>query len=231
MLNPNAKLARFTFNLPAEQRYFSPEVNGLRLKLEDGVFVFRPTPANKGHDVIEIAARSRGGRSADLSAEGTSSKHVMQALSKSGFSTARPFFLLHDGRRGWINIEHHASEEPPPKNVPHLRVWPLMSKAKAKERSKRIVAFDMRTWKQARRIVMKAVATVREAEDGRRGPPTRIVLQAKDILASFTNLVGEVAVATTKEPRTKRGVVYSVFADGPAQPNLATEPVATEQTA
>jgi hypothetical protein len=226
MLNPNAKLARFTFNSPAERRYLSPEINGLRLKIDQSSLHLRPTPANKGNDVIEVASRSQGGRTADLAANGSSSKLVMQILTRNGFSPDKPFFILEEHKRGWLRIQHHPETTPPSKTIPFIRIWPLLADTKVDgERSPAVTTFDMRAWRSARRTVLRAVAIVREFDANHQGPnaarPTRLVTQAKEIVASFTSLVGEVAVAARKETRRGRRAAVGSTVNGKTRPILS----------
>jgi hypothetical protein len=198
MLHPNARMARLTFNQPAEKRYLFAEIGGIRLKIDAGQISFRPISSAKGTDVIPIASRSRGGRSADIAAEGTSAKALMKTFCRNGFTPDQPFFVLRDGPKGWVTMEHFPSDQPPPKAQPHLRIYPLMGDpAEAKKKETQEMAFDAKNWRMARRTVLKAVQIIQEYQAFRKpGSAPRIVQQAEGIMRSFTDLVGEVARAT-----------------------------------
>lgn len=201
-IHPNAKLARFTFNLPAENRYFDDVTRTLRIRLERDAIFFKPSASTQPRDGMELSTRSRGGRSTDLSADGTCSAKVMRILANQGLSINQPFFILRDDEKGWISIEHYPGDDAPPKSIPHMRVWSLMGDPQvAAAKSKRVVAFDMAGWTKAYKTVLRACTVITEYEGSRKlGRPSTAVEQAKKIIASFTRLHGQIAQIAGQPP-------------------------------
>ena len=139
---PNDKYARFTFNLPAERRYFADDTKGLRIRLERGTVFLQPSTDMDGDDIMSLATRTRGGRSTDLHADATAAKQIMKVFGRNGFTTTKPFFVLQDKGDGWIRLEHFPETSAPPKPIPHLRIWPLTP-----IKPRRTIPFDMYAWR------------------------------------------------------------------------------------
>lgn len=193
VMYPNDKYARFTFNLPAERRYFADDTRGLRIKLERDTVFLQPSVEIDGDDIMVLATRTRGGRSTDLHADATAAKQIMRVFGRQGFTVAKPFFILQDNGDGWINLSHFPDDAAPPKTFPHLRIWPLHHDV-IPTKSRRIVPFDMTAWRMACKMVPEAIQTLAEYDETRcLGRPTVAIRQAKAIMASFTRLVAKTA--------------------------------------
>lgn len=203
------KYARFTFNQIADRRYFSGS-EGFRVRLVDGGIHFHPTSTTEGQNVIPLM-ESSSGRMADIDSADSYSRRFMQILENVGYSSREPFFILREGSRGWLGIEHFPFDRPPAKNVPHFRVWALRWSPSATE--PRDNTFDMKVWRQARQLVIRACETLSEYEaDKKSGPPPKAVKQAKDVMGSLHQLFAEVAAVNKKLPtHTTDDVATSVL--------------------
>lgn len=200
------RLMKLTFNAPAARFFFSAvDVVGVRIRLERNRVLLRTTVLARGMDVVSLSKRERGGCAAEIDADGTLAAELLRTFQRSGFSPKRPFFVLQSSSKGWIEVEHFASERAPPKHIAHMRVW-LMAPDPGLTATQRPFSFDIKTWHTVRTMIFKANRTIKDYEATRQvGRPPQAVVEAQQIMTSFRRLVAELAVANKEPPASRRG--------------------------
>ena len=153
------KLARLTFNDAAGRRFLGTS-EGLKVRITEGSILLHPTD-NEGQ--IPFMA-SPTGKMADIDTADSFAKRIMQILQISGYSAKEPFFVLNEGQSGWLGIEHFPFNKPPPKNIPHFRVWPLCWTPNLDTRND---VFDLKTWRASRTDMLRACETLAGAPRAR----------------------------------------------------------------
>ena len=191
------KFARFTFNQSAERRFLSNSA-GLRVKLDVTGIFFHPTMTEDGPQIIRLES-STIGKMVDIDSAETYAKRVMQLLQNTGYSSREPFFLLTEGSsKGWLAVTHYPFDKAPPKSTPYFRVWPLRW---APDVEPQLNGFDLRSWSNTRQMVLGACAILQEYQMSNKvGRPPKQVQDAKTIMGSLNQLLGEVAKTTKQRP-------------------------------
>lgn len=175
---------RLTFNKPMVARYFDGEDSvAMRVKIDDGVAMFLPVQDTKGKDVLLLQTRKRGG--AEAVVEGAMGEDLQAALT----SEIGPFFTLQRRQGGWLAAVPWPREAAPPKPEPHVRAW----NAEDGSASSQPVIENLPDLVNLVRASKKIVDEFTSAR--RPGRPPTEVLEAREHLAMFQQLVDEVMPA------------------------------------
>ena len=121
-----AATLKLTFNKPAVRQFIDEGSKGLRIKVENGVVMFKPASTRDGADVARLDARTRGGYEALV--EGTG----VEALAKTLSNPDGPFYVLRKTSKGFVTAQPWPHAEAPPKFEPHVRVWKSVTAPKKK---------------------------------------------------------------------------------------------------
>jgi hypothetical protein len=186
---------RITFNKPATEQFFrAEEAEGVRVQIDNGKVQFLPVSGSdtQADDVLPVVPRSRGGAEAKI--EGS----MADALATAMRNEHGVFFVLERLKGGWLAPRPHPNAEPPPKFVPHIRIWSGVDEEVEAPKVQRHA-----TEAAPNPEIVVALEKVRGARDlidrysGERRPgrPPREVLEARATLAAFEGVAAEVLPA------------------------------------
>lgn len=197
---------KLTFNKPAVRQFLEGDDKGLRMRVDNGVVMFKTSKAANLTDAAPLEQRTRGGFEAVV--EGESAASILASLQ----NPAGPFFVLKRREGGWVAAEPYGGADAPPKFEPHVRVWtarektaekPVKKKAKTGRRVKSTAAPISGPDTPYLESVRAAYAKL--AESARPGRPSNEErqgrMEARDIVANFEATAKELMGLPADSPR------------------------------
>ncbi len=197
---------KLTFNKPAVRQFLEGDDKGLRIRVDNGVVMFKTSKTANLADAAPLDQRTRGGIEAVV--EGESAANILANL----HNPAGPFFVLKRREGGWVAAEPYDGADAPPKFEPHVRVWTAREKTAEKPVKKKA--------KTSRRVKSTATpisgpdtpylegvraAYAKLAEAARPGRPSNEErqgrMEARDIVANFEATAKELMGLPADSPR------------------------------
>lgn len=120
---------KFTFNKPAVRQFLEGDDKGLRIRVEDGMVMFKTAKTADGADAVHLEQRTRGGFEATI--EGQGATDILSSLQ----NPAGPFYVLKRRGDGWVAAHPYGGDDAPPKFEPHVRVWTAREKTAVEAKS------------------------------------------------------------------------------------------------
>lgn len=195
--NGSEMTAKLTFNKPAVRQFIEEGAHGLKIKIEDGVAMFKPSTNREGPDVAKLEPRTRGGYEATV--EGTGVDDLMQVLK----NPHGPFFVLKRSARGYVSAHPWPNRDAPPKFEPHVRVW--HSKASTKKTAAKTEAKPSAATKKPTQDIdyLERVrwAYGKLAETPRPGRPSKDIVEARQIKEAFEHAAFDLISHRDGEPQ------------------------------
>ena len=197
---------KLTFNKPAVRQFLEGDDKGLRMRVDNGVVMFKTSKDANLADAAPLDQRTRGGFEAVV--EGESAADILANLQ----NPAGPFFVLKRREGGWVAAEPYDGADAPPKFEPHVRVWtarektagkPVKKKAKTGRRVKSTAAPISGPDTPYLETVRAAYATL--AQVARPGRPSNEErqgrMEARDIVSNFEATAKELMGLPIDSPR------------------------------
>ena len=198
---------KLTFNKPAVRQFLEGDDKGLRIRVDNGVVMFKTSKAADLADAAPLDQRTRGGFEATV--EGESAASILENLN----NPAGPFFVLKRREGGWVAAEPYKGDDAPPKFEPHVRVWtarektadkPVKKKAKSGRRVKSMASAPI-SGPDTPYLDSVRSAYAKLSEAARPGRPSNEEkqgrMEARDIVASFEATAKELMGLPVDSPR------------------------------
>lgn len=198
---------KLTFNKPAVRQFLEGDDKGLRMRVDNGVVMFKTSKAANLPDAAPLDQRTRGGFEAVV--EGESAADILANLQ----NPAGPFFVLKRREGGWVAAEPYDGTDAPPKFEPHVRVWtarektaekPVKKKAKTGRRVKSTAAAPisgpdtpyLETVRTAYATLAQVARPGRPSNEERQGR-----MEAREIVTNFEATAKELMGLPADSPR------------------------------
>lgn len=181
-------LFKLTFNKPAYSMFFQGEdAKGVRIRVQEGVALFKPVQSLEGTDIAPIQERNRGGIEAMI--EGHMSETILNALKN---PNGNPFFMLERAPKGWFYARpFDGSKREPSRFQAQVRVW---SRDAVRPLSTQVV-HDLQGMGSTE--FLKEVVNAKSIIDGydsmkKPGRPPKEVSDARDLIKVFEDVARQV---------------------------------------